>query len=106
MGVLWRIKVTFTPVRGFNAHPPQRKSGDLRPFTVLAKQLESQHPEGNPVFPRLVPLDQHVSGQVRPALLVLMWAVGVVMLIVCANLSHLQMARMGTRHKEMAIRGA
>jgi predicted permease len=75
-------------------------------FTVLAKQLESQHPERNPVFPRLVPLEQHVSGQVRPALLVLMCAVGVVMLIVCANLSHLQMARMGTRQKEMAIRAA
>jgi predicted permease len=75
-------------------------------FTVLAKQLESQHPERNPIHPRLVPLEQHVSGQVRPALVVLMCAVGVVMLIVCANLSHLQMARMGTRQKEMAIRAA
>ena len=42
----------------------------------------------------------------RPALMVLMCAVGVVMLIVCANLSHLQMARMGTRQKEMAVRAA
>jgi predicted permease len=47
-----------------------------------------------------------VSGQVRPALMVLMCAVGVVMLIVCANLSHLQMARMGTRQREMAVRAA
>ena len=54
----------------------------------------------------MVPLEQHVSGQVRPALMVLMCAVGVVMLIVCANLSHLQMARMGTRQKEMAMRAA
>jgi predicted permease len=75
-------------------------------FTVLAKQLVSQHPERNPIRPRLVPLEQHVSGQVRPALLVLMCAVGVVMLIVCANLSHLQMARMGARQKEMAVRAA
>ena len=37
-------------------------------FTVLAKQLESQHPDRNPIRPRLVPLEQHVSGQVRPAL--------------------------------------
>jgi predicted permease len=37
---------------------------------------------------------------------VLMCAVGVVMLIVCANLAHLQMARMGTRQKEMAVRAA
>ncbi len=75
-------------------------------LSVLAKQLENQHPDRNPVIPRLVPLERHVSGQVRPALLVLMCAVGVVMLIVCANLSHLQLARMGTRQKEMAVRSA
>jgi predicted permease len=86
--------------------PGATVEGAQAEFTVLAKQLESQHPERNPIRPRLVPLEQHVSGQVRPALLVLMCAVGVVMLIVCANLSHLQMARMGTRQKEMAIRAA
>jgi predicted permease len=86
--------------------PGATVDGAQAEFTVLAKQLESQHPERNPMHPRLVPLEQHVSGQVRPALVVLMWAVGVVMLIVCANLSHLQMARMGTRQKEMAIRAA
>jgi len=75
-------------------------------FALLAKQLESQHPERNPIHSTMVPLEQHVSGQVRPALVVLMCAVGVVMLIVCANLSHLQMARMGTRQKEMAMRAA
>jgi predicted permease len=75
-------------------------------LTALSNRLDSQHPERNPIHPRLVPLEQHVSGQVRPALVVLMCAVGVVMLIVCANLSHLQMARMGTRQKEMAIRAA
>ena len=75
-------------------------------FTELAKQLESQHPDRNPVKPSLAPLERHVSGMVRPALVVLMCAVGAVMLIVCANLSHLQMARMGTRQKEMAIRSA
>ena len=75
-------------------------------LSALAKQLERQHPERNPVDPRLIPLEQHVSGQVRPALVVLMCAVGVVMLIVCANLSHLQLARMGARQKEMAIRAA
>ena len=86
--------------------PGATVAGAQAEFTVLAKQLVSQHPERNPIFPRLVPLEQHVSGQVRPALMVLMCAVGVVMLIVCANLSHLQMARMGTRQKEMAIRAA
>lgn len=73
-------------------------------FTVLAQQLVSQHPERNPIHPRLIPLEQHIRGQIRPALVVLTCAVGVVMLIVCANLSHLQLARMGTRQKEMAMR--
>ncbi|MFC5860709.1 ADOP family duplicated permease [Acidicapsa dinghuensis] len=75
-------------------------------LTTLAQQLNTQHPERNPVHPRLVPLEQYVSGQVRPALIVLMCAVGVVMLIVCANLSHLQLARMSARQKEMAVRAA
>ncbi|HXA50649.1 MAG TPA: ABC transporter permease, partial [Candidatus Acidoferrum sp.] len=75
-------------------------------FTTLAKQLESQHPERNNIVPRLVPLEQHVSGPMSPALFVLACAVGVVMLIVCANLSNLQLARLGTRQKEMALRAA
>ena len=77
-------------------------------FTVLGKQLDSEHPipERNPVTPRVTPLTQHVSGRVRPALIVLACAVGVVMLIVCANLSNLQLARLGTRQKEMAMRTA
>jgi predicted permease len=86
--------------------PGATVAGAQAEFTVLAKQLASQHQERNPIFPRLVPLEQHVSGQVRPALMVLMCAVGVVMLIVCANLAHLQMARMGTRQREMAVRAA
>ncbi len=81
----------------------QRAQAEL---TMLGKQLDSQHPERNPVVPKLVPLERHVSGPVRPALLVLACAVGVVMLIVCANLSNLQLARLGARQKEMAMRAA
>jgi hypothetical protein len=47
-------------------------------LTILGKQLESQHPERNSIAPRLVPLEQHVSGPVSPALFVLACAVGVV----------------------------
>jgi predicted permease len=75
-------------------------------LTMLGKQLSSQHPDRNPIVPRLVPLEQHVSGPVSPALFVLACAVGVVMLIVCANLSNLQLARLGTRQKEIAMRAA
>src|SRR5579862_6562183 len=64
-------------------------------FSLLGKQLERQHPERNDIDPRLAPLSTHVSGRMRPALFVLACAVGVVMLIVCANLSSLQLARLG-----------
>ncbi len=47
-----------------------------------------------------------MSGPVSPALFVLTCAVGLVMLIVCANLSNLQLARLATRHKEMTMRAA
>ncbi len=87
------------------------KSGATLPgaqaeFTTLGKQLTSRYPERNPIVPRLVPLAQHVSGPVLPALFVLACAVGAVMLIVCANLSNLQLAKLGTRQKEMAMRAA
>jgi len=75
-------------------------------LTLLGKQLTSQHPERNPVTPWLTPLAQHVSGGMKPTLFVLACAVGVVMLIVCANLSSLQLARSATRQKEMALRAA
>jgi predicted permease len=75
-------------------------------FTLLAQQIGIQHPEWNGIRPVLTPLKRHVSGRVSPALIVLACAVGVVMLIVCANLSNLQLARMAMRQREMAIRTA
>jgi predicted permease len=73
-------------------------------LTALGKQLTESHPERNPVWPKLKPLDERVNGRFRPALFLLAWAVGVVMLIVCANLSTLQLARMSHRQRELAIR--
>jgi len=75
-------------------------------FSVLGKEIYAAHHERNDIEPVLGPLDDHVSGQLRPALFLLICAVGVVMLIVCANLSNLLLARTATRQKEMAIRAA
>ena len=86
--------------------PGATLQGAQAELAVLGKQLSSQHPERNPIGPLLMGLEQHVSGPVSPALFVLACAVGVVMLIVCANLSNLQLARLGTRQKEMAMRVA
>jgi len=72
--------------------------------TVLAKLQTEAHKERNSFDPKVSMLTQHVSGRLRPALFVLAAAVGVVMLIVCANLSNLLLARGTTRQKEIAIR--
>jgi predicted permease len=75
-------------------------------FTVLAKHISSAHPERNEIDPAVTPLADHVSGRLRPALVVLACSVGVVMLIVCANLSNLLLSRSVSRQKEIAIRAA
>src|SRR5664280_1090499 len=73
---------------------------------ILAGQITHAHPERNDFEGKITPLAEHVSGRIRPALLVLACAVAVVMLIVCANLSNLLLARTATRQKEIAIRMA
>ena len=74
--------------------------------TILAGQMTKAHPELNSFEGKVKPLGEHVSKNVRMALMVLAGAVGVVMLIVCANLSNLLLARTATRQKEIAIRTA
>jgi predicted permease len=73
---------------------------------VLGEQIARQHPERNDFEPKLSLLSAHISGRLRPALVLLACAVAVVMLIVCANLSNLLLARSATRQKEIAIRAA
>jgi predicted permease len=73
---------------------------------ILGNQISDENRNRNSLHPKLTFLAEHVSGQIRPALLILASAVGVVMLIVCANLSNLMLARTAAREKEMAIRAA
>ncbi len=86
--------------------PGVTAAGAQAELSILAPQLTKQHPERNDFGGRLVPLEEHVSGKIRPALIVLGCAVGIVMLIVCANLSNLLLARTAARQKEIAIRTA
>jgi predicted permease len=55
---------------------------------------------------RLVELKEYVSGKLRGSLILLWWAVGIILLIVCVNLANLMLARAATRGKEFALRSA
>ena len=66
-----------------------------------------KHPEwGTGYEPRLSSLKEYVSGKLRRSLIVLWSAVGLILLIVCVNLSNLLLARAAARSKEFAMRNA
>jgi predicted permease len=94
MAMIGRLKGGATPAA---AHAEIR---------ALAPQIVREHPERNNFEGIVRPLSEQVSGKVRLAAWVLAGAVGMVMLIVCANLSNLLLARTAARQKEVAIRMA
>lgn len=76
---------------------------------VIGARIQTGRREGesrNAFRPNLSTLRERISGRFRYALVVLAGAVGFLMLLVCANISNLLLARASARQKEMAIRTA
>lgn len=99
------------------AHPGLRVIARLKPgvtpaaaeaeVKTICARLAREYPKSNARYSaRLKPMKDDLVGQVRPTLLLIMGAVGFVLVIACANVANLMLARSAARRREFAIRMA
>jgi putative ABC transport system permease protein len=114
---VWTPAALDVPGQYERAWPMLAAIGRLRPGVTLegaqaamdaiGRQLEVEYPETNTEHGfNLVSLHRQVTGSVAPLLMLLLGAVGFVLLIACANVANMTLARGGVRKTELAVRAA